>query len=443
MSSQSPSLLFIPLLNVPEVRLAERLTAEQKASIASSLAKLEVKKRNLVIINEEIEHISRFKWNRVRSTFHQIIYSASSKHRHVDSATTDAGAIVEKCARIPVKFFSPFEEFVMSPLEKALAPLHFQLVGQVYTGANATLFKCVDLNSGNFVAAKQFYTRQHRRLLSPGRRHPESATSSSSSSESFTAASGLSESEDESDEIVLDHIPLKEALKESEMLKICKGHPNIVQFVNSSYELPYFFIFTEFYEGGTISSNKIIAGRDPKCVESELVWRARFGVLRQIKEGLAYIHEMGVVHGDIKPANIILDSLGMVRIADFGNSELVTSNFDRSVPLCVETGPHPLSNFTIPYMAPEVLKTGTLSWASDIWAFGCLVLEIVTGVRPWDGLDAHQILIKLNGRDNPMDHAAELLNGVPDVFIQLLQCSLKTDPAHRLSARDLLEMHYK
>jgi mitogen-activated protein kinase kinase kinase len=235
---------------------------------------------------------------------------------------------------------------------------------------------------------------------------------------------------------------LKEALKEAEILKLLHGLPFMVQILGSAYESPYFFIFTEFYPGGTLSSNTILCGRDPMIPDSEVVWRARFRVLQQIKEGLATIHELGIVHGDIKPANMLFDETGKVRIGDFGTAEYVRHMPGKSIPLCLESGPRGLENFSIPYMAPELLHGDRVSFASDIWAFGCLVLELASGSPPWYDLDATEILLKLDAGASPLAHAQSRLGAVPRHFLRVMSLALAPDPSLRPSARDLLEMHF-
>lgn len=408
--------MLIPLVLLPEIGLRGRLKADQIHALSEALELIDLRKRKLASANERVlgtvEHISMFKWKRIQATLTGLI---------------DENADKIECAPIGIKFLSPFEQFVSTPLEKALAPLHYQLVAKIYTGFSASLYQCIDLNSGNFVACKQFYTP---RLRLPSRA-PGDESSSSSSSDNSSNGTASSES-----------VPLKEALKEAEILKLLQGLPYMVQFLGSAYESPYFFIFNEFYPGGTLSSNSILCGRDPMTPDSEVVWRARFRVLQQIKEGLAAIHELGIVHGDIKPANILFDEAGKVRIGDFGTAEYVRRVPGRSVPLCLENEAKGLENLSIPYMAPELLRGSQVTFASDIWAFGCLVLELASGCPPWHDLDATEILLKLDAGASPLAYAQSRLGSVPRHFLRMMSLSLGSDPKLRPSARDLLELHF-
>jgi serine/threonine protein kinase len=318
---------------------------------------------------------------------------------------------------------SPFLEFVSTPLEKALAPLHCQLVDKIYTGPNASLYKCVDLNSGNFVAVKEFYTLDNSGFLSSDESDSTNSTSSSHASDYESSA-------------------LKAALKEAEILKAVQGHPNVVQLITSAYEKPYFFLFTEFCNGGTLSSNKVLCRRSIGTVDSDLIWKARFKVCQQVKEVLVHIHELGIIHGDIKPSNVLFDEFGQVRVGDFGNSEYFPLHPLSMIPLCLEPTPKTIENFTIPYMAPELLKRPMATSASDMWAFGCFALEISTGVPPWYGLEPAEILLKLSELASPLNHAVERLDGVPTRFTEVIKACLCPDPTRRPTARQLLEAHY-
>lgn len=415
--------MFIPLIYVHEFKLREFLAKEQISALESALERLDLKKRRFESLNgtiSNVEHMSQFKWKRM--------------HFAMTSLITDEKEKLEpfKCEPLNVRFLSPFEEFVSTPIEKALAPFHCQLVEKIYTGPNASLYKCVDLNSGNLLAVKEFYTLEHSGFSSD----PESTDSSASSSSTGGSDSGSTGS------LSYESSALKAALKEAEILKAVQGHPHVVQLITCSYEKPYYFMFTEFCTGGTLASNKVLCRRSLMSSDSDLIWKARLKVCRQVKEALVHIHELGIVHGDIKPSNVLFDGLGQVRVGDFGNSEYFPRQPTTSIPLCLEPSPKSIENFTIPYMAPELLHRPLATAASDMWAFGCFVLEIATGVPPWHGLEATEILLKLASRASPIDHASDRLDGVPHNFINIIKACLCPDPRLRPSARELLEQHY-
>ncbi|KAJ1301301.1 hypothetical protein OPQ81_003703 [Rhizoctonia solani] len=115
-----------------------------------------------------------------------------------------------------------------------------------------------------------------------------------------------------------------------------------------------------------------------KSDEDVVNHQTRFELLLGVIQGLAYIHEQSVVHGDLKAHNILVDGDGKVaRICDFGSSSIECGCY---------SGPHEQEG-TVPWDSPELwmeedepLRTHQ----SDIWAYGCVALEVQMGLMPWD-----------------------------------------------------------
>lgn len=96
---------------------------------------------------------------------------------------------------------------------------------------------------------------------------------------------------------------------------------------------------------------------------------------KQVLEGLTFLHSKKIVHGDLKCANCLNQS-GVVQISDFGCSRLISetdSNMTNSI------------KGTVPWMAPEVLKSDKPKFSADIWSYGCLIIEMFVGGNPWGG----------------------------------------------------------
>jgi len=91
-------------------------------------------------------------------------------------------------------------------------------------------------------------------------------------------------------------------------------------------------------------------------------------ILKQVLEGLAYLHSQGIMHRDIKCSNILVSSSGIAKLADFG----LSTHFS---PIKLENGKKPVS--TLWYRAPEVLKGQDYSEAIDIWSLGCVFAELI------------------------------------------------------------------
>ncbi|CAN7029797.1 unnamed protein product [Brassica rapa subsp. trilocularis] len=154
---------------------------------------------------------------------------------------------------------------------------------------------------------------------------------------------------------------------------------------------------------------------------------------RMVLEGLVSIHDHGYVHCDIKPDNILVfpssssrqDSYE-VKICDFSNSLEIGE-----VPLCWEI------NFpwlgTAIYMSPESVRDGIAHVSLDLWSVGCLVLEMYTGVIPWEGLELDEIATRLLSGKSP-----EIPETLPCDAKDFIQTCFSRNPEERGSAHELL-----
>lgn len=110
----------------------------------------------------------------------------------------------------------------------------------------------------------------------------------------------------------------------------------------------------------------------------------------QVLHGLLYLHEQGVIHRDIKGANILTTKEGLVKLADFG------------VATRKDTGLHESSVVGTPYwMAPEVIELAGATTASDIWSLGCTVIELLDGKPPYNQLEPMPALFRIVNDDHP------------------------------------------
>lgn len=111
--------------------------------------------------------------------------------------------------------------------------------------------------------------------------------------------------------------------------------------------------------------------------------------MSQVLHGLLYLHEQGVIHRDIKGANILTTKQGLVKLADFGVASRTTGLSESSV---VGT----------PYwMAPEVIELSGATTASDIWSLGCTVIELLEGKPPYYNLQPMPALFRIVNDDHP------------------------------------------
>lgn len=111
--------------------------------------------------------------------------------------------------------------------------------------------------------------------------------------------------------------------------------------------------------------------------------------MEQVLQGLLYLHDQGVIHRDIKGANILTTKEGLVKLADFGVASRTT-------------GLHESSVVGTPYwMAPEVIELSGATTASDIWSLGCTVIELLEGKPPYHKLQPMPALFRIVNDDHP------------------------------------------
>ena len=154
-------------------------------------------------------------------------------------------------------------------------------------------------------------------------------------------------------------------------------------------------------------------------------WRAA-NIIRQIGRALTAAHDRGMLHRDLKPENIMIQTLGdgeeQVKIIDFGIARVKNSVISQSTASDRTVG-------TIAYMSPEQLSAGTLSTASDVYCFGVIAYELLTGRRPANPESAYQLLeMQRSGvRVKPTD----LRPGLSEQAEVILLKALSFDPKDR------------
>jgi len=157
-------------------------------------------------------------------------------------------------------------------------------------------------------------------------------------------------------------------------------------------------------------------------------------VCRQIAEGLEAAHEKGIIHRDLKPANIAITHEGKVKILDFGLGRVMEGQESDEDPshsptiTAAMTGPGVLLG-TAAYMSPEQAKGKTVDKRTDIWGFGCVLFECLTGRNAFQGETiAETVASILKNEPNWTPLPAE----TPAMVRSLLRRCLQKDPGLRL-----------
>uniref|UniRef100_A0A4X2LFW7 Mitogen-activated protein kinase kinase kinase 4 n=1 Tax=Vombatus ursinus TaxID=29139 RepID=A0A4X2LFW7_VOMUR len=218
-----------------------------------------------------------------------------------------------------------------------------------------------------------------------------------------------------------DHKTIKETADE---LKIFEGikHPNLVRYFGVELHREEMYIFMEYCDEGTLEEVSRLGLQ-------EHVIRL---YSKQITIAINVLHEHGIVHRDIKGANIFLTSSGLIKLGDFGCSVKLKNN--------AQTMPGEVNSTlgTAAYMAPEVItraKGEGHGRAADIWSLGCVVIEMVTGKRPWHEYEHNfQIMYKVG-----MGHKPPIPERISPEGKDFLSHCLESDPKMRWTASQLLD----
>ncbi|TIB08438.1 hypothetical protein E3P92_03523 [Wallemia ichthyophaga] len=226
---------------------------------------------------------------------------------------------------------------------------------------------------------------------------------------------------------------IHDEMKVMEML----SHPNIVEYYGIEVHKEKVYIFEEFCQGGSLAG-LLEHGR----VEDESVVRV---YAYQILEGLQYLHSNSVVHRDIKPDNILLNDIGILKMVDFGAAKVLQRNKTIAKTRMNggnKEGPGGSLAGTPMYMSPEVIKgegdKAGVFGAMDVWSFGCVLLELCTGRKPWHGLDnewAIMFHIGVSGQPPQLPSTNEL----SELGIDFIKQCLIIDPKKRPTVDELLD----
>ncbi|CAI8507936.1 unnamed protein product [Hanseniaspora opuntiae] len=187
-------------------------------------------------------------------------------------------------------------------------------------------------------------------------------------------------------------VKMVEALeKEIELLQNLK-HENIVEYLGYSNEDGFLNIFLEYVPGGSIS--QMLSSYGP--LEESLIR----SFVKQILVGISYLHRKNVIHRDIKGANILIDTQGVVKITDFGISTKlstkVRNQWMKKNPDESEENERKASlQGSVYWMAPEVVKQVTITSKADIWSIGCVIIEMCTAKHPFPEYSQMQALFKI------------------------------------------------
>jgi serine/threonine protein kinase len=159
------------------------------------------------------------------------------------------------------------------------------------------------------------------------------------------------------------------------------SHPNIVRVFDVDSDQQHYFIVMECLDGESL--DQVIKRYKPKG----LPLKSAMNLLCQIADALDFAHKTGIVHADLKPANIMVNRSGEVKVLDFGVAQKLQLNHDIYAAE-QQSQTAPLSGYTPAYASPQLLAGNTPCVADDIFSFACLSYELLTSKHPFDRLPA-------------------------------------------------------
>lgn len=192
------------------------------------------------------------------------------------------------------------------------------------------------------------------------------------------------------------------------------NHPNIAVVYNFLQDGSDYFMAMEYVEGDSLESLVRKTGALPAAVAAEIT--------RQGLEGLAHAHRKGILHRDIKPANLMLTPEGSIKLMDFGIARVVGNQRLTQVNRIVGT---------LEYMAPELVQGEAPSPASDLYAMGILLYELLSGKLPFASKTDYALMQAII-REKPI--ALRKLNAnVPKELEAIVNKALEKNPAKRFA----------
>jgi serine/threonine protein kinase len=217
-----------------------------------------------------------------------------------------------------------------------------------------------------------------------------------------------------------------ELMKREAKISLMLSHPNIVRLNNFEQTDNKAYLIMEYIEGESLSD--ILLEKGKLSVDEAL------GISKQILEALSYAHEQKVVHRDLKPGNIIIttnptlkkgekggfDTGFKVKVLDFGIARVIKETMTKLTGTTATSG-------TLLYMAPEQLKSSEQDNRVDIWAYGIVMYEMLTGHTPF--MDSTMVL---QVAADPIPNIPEWLNSI------ILKCLEKDKNNRFLTIEDII-----
>ncbi|KAK4128945.1 hypothetical protein N657DRAFT_652498 [Parathielavia appendiculata] len=181
------------------------------------------------------------------------------------------------------------------------------------------------------------------------------------------------------------------------------------------------WMVTEYCAGGSVAT--LMKPTAPGGLQEKWI----IPIVREVAEAIYWVHKEGIIHRDIKCANVLVTEAGGVQLCDFGVAGIIESKLDKRTTFIG----------TLNWMAPELFDpVPSYSTPVDIWAFGCLVYELASGLPPMAGLNIQQLGQYIK------NHAPRLEGDYSDQIKDLVAFCLVEDPAKRPTIQEIQQHPY-
>ncbi len=195
-------------------------------------------------------------------------------------------------------------------------------------------------------------------------------------------------------------------------------HPNIVTLYDVGQDGNTYYMVMEYIEGQDLK--RLIRASAPFTVDRAL------NLAIQICAGIGYAHRAGLVHADVKPQNVLVTADDNVKVTDFGIAQALSLTQPEEKQSVVWGSPH--------YFAPEQASGETPTPASDVYAIGIVMFEMLTGKLPYNGADQQELALAHIREQVP--HVVDLNPSIPVHLDRIIYKVMAKEPASRYRTAD-------